>query len=277
MFSCYFIFIFIALYNLILEQKYPHKFNYLSGVCDSLWHREILWKSCFHEQTLVVWSSLVPGSARILGTQGDPQHPLSWGHGKHPNHNTEPQGVGLTRNLRKFSLSGLHSFSKGSCGPFLFQLGQLTAKENTEFPSINSQLRCLLSEQIITPYLQQTLHSLTKLCAKKRRVLLPLNLPAMSCQQRLPRCRKFALCPFDFYSGDTPARGVIQQTARQLDRWKARLLPLYEGLSPILGLWQELIRAWEERQQEAERASDTHMHTHICTYNPQQERYQSII
>lgn len=57
---------------------------------------------------------------------------------------------------------------------------------------------------------------------------------------------------------------------------------------PILGLWQELIRAWEERLQEAERARHTHTRTHtrithtlthtpICAYNPQQERYQSII
>lgn len=38
--------------------------------------------------------------------------------------------------------------------------------------------------------------------------------------------------------------------------------PLYEGLSPILCLWQELIRAWEERQREAERAADTPTHTY---------------
>lgn len=158
----------------------------------------MLWKSCFHKRTLVVWSSWVPGNARILGTQGDPQHPLSWGHGKHPDHNTAPQGVGLTRNLGKFSLSGLRSFSKGSCGPFLFQPRQLTPKENTEFPSINSQRKPLLSVQIITPYLLQTLHNLTNLYTKILRVLFPSNLPSMSCQQRLPRCRKFALCPFDF-------------------------------------------------------------------------------
>lgn len=64
----------------------------------------------FTSKTLVVWSILVPGNAPILGTQGDTQRPLSWGHGKHPNHNTAPEGVGLTRNLGKFSLSGLLSF-----------------------------------------------------------------------------------------------------------------------------------------------------------------------
>lgn len=81
----------------------------------------------------------------------------------------------------------------------------------------------------------------------------------MFCWQSLPRCRTFALCPFDFYSGDALVRGEIQQTAKQRDRWKARLLPLYEGLSPILSLWQELIRVWGERQ----RGPLTHTYAHI--------------
>lgn len=81
----------------------------------------------------------------------------------------------------------------------------------------------------------------------------------MFCWQRLPRCRKFALCPLDFYSGDTLVRGVMQQAARQRDRWKGRLRPLYEGLSPILSLWQELIRVWEERL----RRPLTHTYAHI--------------
>lgn len=81
------------------------------------------------------------------------------------NHNTAPRGVGLTSNLGKFSLSGLQSFSKGSCGVFLFRPGLVTPKQNTVFPTINLKLKCLSSAQIITPYLLRTFYNVTKLIA----------------------------------------------------------------------------------------------------------------
>lgn len=134
-------------------------------VNDALWHYEMLWKSCFHKQTLVVvhfgarersdsWNSGWPTAPTVMRTWQAPK----------PQHST-PGRRPDQELFRKFSLSGLQLFSKGSCGPFLFQLGQLTPKENTEFPSIKSQLKCLLSVKIITPHLQQTLCNPSKLCS----------------------------------------------------------------------------------------------------------------
>lgn len=169
----------------------------------------MLWKSCFHKQTLVVWSRLVPGNSLTLGTQGDPQHTLSWGHGKHPNHNTVHQGGGLTRNFRRFSLSGLHSFSK----QVLWSIFIPTRTTDTQRKYIIPIIK--LSTQVFTVSANNYTLSAANFAQsnqtlyEKLWIFLSSNLPSVSCQQTLPRCRKFALCPFDFYSGDTSLRGVI--------------------------------------------------------------------
>lgn len=176
------------------------------------------WKLCFHKLTLVVWPSLEPGNAGILGSLGDLQHPLSWGHGQNPNHSTAAQGVGLSRNLGKFSLSGLHSFSTRSCGLYLFQPGQLTPMRMREFSyNCRKNYPCNVIYNVLVQIITlKPKKNLTNSIEKK--VLLPSNLPSVLYQQRLRRCLKFALCVFDLCLGDTVVRGVIWQTARQTAR-----------------------------------------------------------
>lgn len=112
------------------------------------------------------WNSGWPAAPTVMRTWQVPK----------PQHSTPRRSP--DQGLRKVFIIWLALIFQRVLWSIFILIGQLTPKENTEFPSINSQHKCLLAVQIITSYLLQTLHKRIKLCKKKKKKLsfIPIQL-----------------------------------------------------------------------------------------------------
>lgn len=176
------------------------------------------------------------------------QRPLSWGRGKHPNHNTAPEGVGLTSILGKFSLSGLLSFLQRGLWSDFIPLRTTDTQRKHKIP-INKALTFIFifsANNYITfaAKFVQTNKVLIKLSNRDDQ-----NAGSLLCVRLIP-------IPVTLrrWEGE-----YSRQLHRQLDRWRARLLPLVWRIIPYPLFVTRADKSWEKGL----RGPLTHTHMHI--------------